>query len=68
MHGSQEDLCRDSARGSPLSRPASGREEISPTRGDALVLANIFGTDARGHRPLLADTDQARTVTVPART
>ncbi|MGW3045708.1 IS110 family transposase [Kitasatospora sp. NPDC001159] len=35
--------------------------------GDALVLANVLRTDMHAHRPLPADTDQARAIAVLAR-
>jgi Transposase len=35
---------------------------------DAVVLANILRTDAHAHRPLPADSEQARAITVLART
>lgn len=46
------------------------RRGVSKTKsdpGDALMLANILRTDAHAHRPLPADTDQARAITVLAR-
>jgi transposase len=46
-------------------RHGVSRKKSDP--GDALVLANILRTDAHAHRPLPADTDQARAVTVLAR-
>lgn len=46
-------------------RHGVSRKKSDP--GDALVLANILRTDLPMHRPLPADSDQGRTVTVLAR-
>jgi transposase len=46
-------------------RHAVSRKKSDP--GDALVLANILRTDTPMHRPLPADTDQARAIAVLAR-
>ncbi|MFF3601556.1 IS110 family transposase [Kitasatospora indigofera] len=46
-------------------RHGVSRKKSDP--GDALVLANILRTDMPMHRPLPADSDQARAVTVLAR-
>ncbi|MFF2148830.1 IS110 family transposase [Kitasatospora sp. NPDC058190] len=46
-------------------RHAVSRKKSDP--GDALVLANILRTDMHAHRPLPADTDQARAIAVLAR-
>ncbi|GAA2125208.1 IS110-like element IS117 family transposase [Kitasatospora saccharophila] len=46
-------------------RHGVSRKKSDP--GDALVLANILRTDMPMHRPLPADTEQARAVTVLAR-
>ncbi|MFC8723177.1 IS110 family transposase, partial [Kitasatospora sp. NPDC057198] len=46
-------------------RHGVSRKKSDP--GDALVLANILRTDMPMHRPLPADTEQARAITVLAR-
>ncbi|WBP91222.1 IS110 family RNA-guided transposase [Kitasatospora cathayae] len=46
-------------------RHSVSRKKSDP--GDALVLANILRTDLHAHRPLPADSDQARALTVLAR-
>lgn len=46
-------------------RHGVSRKKSDP--GDALVLANILRTDAHAHRPLPADSDQAKAITVLAR-
>ncbi|MFI9367054.1 IS110 family transposase [Kitasatospora sp. NPDC053057] len=46
-------------------RHGVSRKKSDP--GDALVLANILRTDMHAHRPLPADTDQARAIAVLAR-
>ncbi|MEU1629699.1 IS110 family transposase [Streptomyces sp. NPDC020096] len=46
-------------------RHGVSRKKSDP--GDALVLANILRTDMHAHRPLPADSDQARALTVLAR-
>ena len=55
----------------PLSaaryRDRHGVSKKKSDPGDALVLANILRTDAHAHRPLPADTEQARAITVLAR-
>jgi transposase len=55
----------------PLSaaryRDRHGVSKKKSDPGDALVLANILRTDAHAHRPLPADTEHARAITVLAR-
>lgn len=55
----------------PLSaaryRDRHGVSKKKSDPGDALVLANILRTDAHAHRPLPADTEQVRAITVLAR-
>ncbi|ADI11726.1 IS117 transposase [Streptomyces bingchenggensis BCW-1] len=46
-------------------RHGVSRKKSDP--GDALVLANILRTDMHAHRPLPADSDQARAIAVLAR-
>lgn len=46
-------------------RHSVSRKKSDP--GDALVLANILRTDMHAHRPLPADSDQARAIAVLAR-
>lgn len=46
-------------------RHGVSRKKSDP--GDALVLANILRTDAHAHRPLPADSDQAKAIAVLAR-
>ena len=46
---------------------ASRYRDRHADHGDAVVLANILRTDAAAHRPLPADSDQARAVQVLAR-
>ncbi|MFJ9777922.1 IS110 family transposase [Kitasatospora sp. NPDC101157] len=46
-------------------RHSVSRKKSDP--GDALVLANILRTDRHAHRPLPADSDQARAIAVLAR-